>query len=189
MSSAKQRELIHTRSILAQGFRIENDLFEIEVSLRDTKSFDRVGPAETRPAGQPIHDMTLCLTVDRQMNIVAVSVNFSSVPYVGSCESIASKYQSLVGMALKPGFSSAAREIFGGNKGCAHMTELVSIAATTAYQTIGKDRSGATDANKKPFQLDRCHALRSDGEVVAKYYPRWASSSVDRPVEKNNGER
>jgi hypothetical protein len=24
-----------------------------------------------------------------------------------------------------------------------------------------------------PWQLDRCHALRTDGPAVAKFYPRW----------------
>ena len=26
---------------------------------------------------------------------------------------------------------------------------------------------------RKPFQLDRCHALDSGGEAVRLYYPRW----------------
>ena len=30
-----------------------------------------------------------------------------------------------------------------------------------------------TAAQRKPFQLDRCHALRTDGPTVAQFYPRW----------------
>ena len=33
-------------------------------------------------------------------------------------------------------------------------------------------REGDASGNP-PFQLDRCHALRRDGSVVAKHYPRW----------------
>jgi hypothetical protein len=29
------------------------------------------------------------------------------------------------------------------------------------------------DPEKRPFQLDRCHALALDGPVVGRYYPRW----------------
>jgi hypothetical protein len=27
--------------------------------------------------------------------------------------------------------------------------------------------------DKKPFQLDRCHALSSDAPATAKFYPQW----------------
>ena len=30
-----------------------------------------------------------------------------------------------------------------------------------------------TNSAEPPFQLDRCHALRTDGEVVRLHYPRW----------------
>jgi hypothetical protein len=29
----------------------------------------------------------------------------------------------------------------------------------------------------RPFQIDRCHALRSDGEAVRMHYPRWYRSA------------
>jgi len=28
-------------------------------------------------------------------------------------------------------------------------------------------------SDTEPFQIDRCHALRSDGPVVQMFYPRW----------------
>jgi hypothetical protein len=69
-----------------------------------------------------------------------------------------------------------------GIEGCTHLTELAPILPTAAVQAFAgevfKTRDSA-DANvdrpsTKPFQLDRCHALRTDGPAVAKYYPRWA---------------
>jgi len=35
------------------------------------------------------------------------------------------------------------------------------------------DTRGDTDAAEQPFQIDRCHALRADGEAVRIHYPRW----------------
>src|SRR5436190_836850 len=29
------------------------------------------------------------------------------------------------------------------------------------------------DPERKPFQLDKCHALAADGPSVARYYPKW----------------
>jgi hypothetical protein len=49
-----------------------------------------------------------------------------------------------------------------------------------AHITDIKVHDGAsTDAQShKPFQLDRCHALRTDAAAGAKYYPRWAIKSA-----------
>ena len=41
-----------------------------------------------------------------------------------------------------------------------------------------RDGASTDEQSRKPFQLDRCHALRSDGEAVAKFYPRWAVKSL-----------
>jgi hypothetical protein len=43
---------------------------------------------------------------------------------------------------------------------------------TAAIQTMAGERR-ATDEARKPFQLDRCHALDTHGEAVRRYYPRW----------------
>jgi len=31
---------------------------------------------------------------------------------------------------------------------------------------------------QKPFQLDKCHALRTDGGAVAQFYPRWVAKAA-----------
>jgi len=47
---------------------------------------------------------------------------------------------------------------------------------------------------RKPFPLDRCHALRSDGTAVARYYPTWcrpanADASPDKETRVSMGEQ
>ncbi|HXA48093.1 MAG TPA: hypothetical protein VNW52_10725, partial [Burkholderiaceae bacterium] len=68
--------------------------------------------------------------------------------------------------------------------GCTHLSQLALLLPTVAIQAfVGevfdphKDTKFASEQGK-PFQLDRCHALRSDGEAVAKYYPSWAITPV-----------
>jgi hypothetical protein len=178
-NGAGDRELLHIRSIEAKGYRRADGRFDIEVHLRDTKTYDRVNPAGTRPAGMPIHDMALCLTLDRMMTIVDAQAVFDSVPYHGTCDSISKVYRRLVGMRLAPGFSTEVRHCLGGTLGCTHMTDLISIAATTAFQTIGKS-VGTGPGNQRPFQLDRCHALKVSGPVVARYYPQWSMSGAEK---------
>ena len=65
--------------------------------------------------------------------------------------------------------------------GCSHITELAKVLPTAAVQAFAdevfKTRDTAYEAHHeddvKPWQLDRCHALRSDGPAVEKFYPRW----------------
>jgi hypothetical protein len=45
------------------------------------------------------------------------------------------------------------------------------LVATAAYQTLAGEVS--QPEHMKPFQLDKCHALMSNGPVVAQYYARW----------------
>ena len=38
---------------------------------------------------------------------------------------------------------------------------------------LDSQQGGQSASNERPFQIDRCHALRSDGETVRTFYPRW----------------
>ena len=68
-----------------------------------------------------------------------------------------------------------------GTQGCTHLTELCLVLPTAVIQAMAGSvidtREGDADGNP-PFQLDRCHALRRDGETVAKFYPRWQLKSA-----------
>ena len=33
-------------------------------------------------------------------------------------------------------------------------------------------------STERPYELDRCHALRVDGPAVETYYPRWSLKAV-----------
>jgi hypothetical protein len=171
LSSSVQREPVHTRTIVIRGYRRADGLYDVEGHLTDVKTRDTALAAVLRRAGEPIHEMWLRITVDKRLCIVAAEACSDAVPYPGHCAGITPKYQQLVGLNLRPGFTAKVREIFGGISGCTHITELISKVATTAYQTLAGEIKLPEDV--KPFQLDKCHALVSDGPVVAQYYPRW----------------
>jgi hypothetical protein len=88
-------------------------------------------------------------------------------------------YRKLIGLAIRPGYLQRIKELFGGVRGCTHVTELAASLATAAFQTMAGQR--LQDPERKPFQLDRCHALDSTGTVVGRYYPKWYKGS--RPIE------
>ena len=74
------------------------------------------------------------------------------------------------------GFRRAVQERLGGVRGCTHLTELSQLLPTAIVQAFAGDVIDTQEpalGAAQPFQIDRCHALRSDGDVVALHYPRW----------------
>jgi hypothetical protein len=171
---ACSRKPIHTRSIRVQSYAREDGLWDIEAQLVDTKSYDfPLRGGELHPAGQPVHDMHLRVTIDDQFTIQDAEVVYDAAPYGDFCSAIAPDYKSLVGMNLLRQFRHQVRERFGRTAGCTHVTELTNVLPTVAIQTMAGRRREQADAGKRPFQLDGCHALRVDGPAVQKYYPAW----------------
>ena len=76
------------------------------------------------------------------------------------------------------------RQRLGGVLGCTHLSELTQVLPTAVIQAFAGeviDTRGEADASTKPFQIDRCHALRSDGEAVRLHYPRWHRPARPEP--------
>jgi len=175
-----RRALKHTRSIQVQSFAREDGLWDIDARLTDIRLRDMKLASGTRPAGEPIHDLWLRLTINTELTVVDAQACSDAVPYPGYCETIGPDYSKLIGLNLLKGFRQGVKERLTGIAGCTHLTELAQILPTVAIQAFAgevfptRDGSAADGLDQKPFQLDRCHALRTDGEAVAKFYPRWA---------------
>ena len=172
------RETLHHRDITVRGYKRDDGLFDIEGHLHDTKAVDFNVASGRRKAGESLHSMWLRITIDRNMTIVAAEAATDAMPYTGYCDQIAPDYSKLIGLSLRPGFSGRVRKLLGGTSGCTHVTDLVGIVATTAFQTIAGQ--GLQASGHKPFQLDRCHALAVTAPAVARYYPQWYKG--DQPV-------
>ena len=167
----RPRESLHRRSIEIRGYKRDDGLFDVEGHLVDTKDRDFKLAAGVRAKGEPIHEMWLRITVDRNLVIVDAEASTDAMPYAGECDAIVPAYRELIGLSIRPGYMQKLKEVFGGVRGCTHITELAAALATGAFQTLAGQR--VQDPEKKPFQLDKCHALDATGPVVAKYYPRW----------------
>ena len=174
------RQLIHTRQIATQVYLREDGLWDLEATLLDTKGKDFHLSSEIRAKGEAIHDMTLCITIDDKFNILAAKTSAKAVPYNQHCKEIEPDYQKLVGLNLVKGFKAALKELFAGVAGCSHMTELCSILPTVAIQGFAGEVNMMIDRGNgpMPFQLNGCHALRTDGEAVKKYHQVWYGAPV-----------
>ncbi|WP_344763359.1 DUF2889 domain-containing protein [Actimicrobium antarcticum] len=179
-----RRALKHTRSIKVEAFARDDGLWDIDAQITDIKTRVVTLASGSRDAGEPIHDLKLRLTIDLAFNVVAAEAVSDAVPYPGFCDTIGPAYQSLVGLNLLKGFRHELKGRVAGIAGCSHLTELAQILPTAAIQAFAGDvidtRDGdSANQHEKPFQLDRCHALRTDGVAVAQYYPRWSIKVAD----------
>lgn len=183
-----RRSLKHTRTLSVAAFVRDDGLWDIEAQLTDVKTRVVKLSSGTKAAGEPLHDLKLRLTIDLEFNIVQAEAVSDAVPYPGYCDTIAPAYQQLVGLNLLHGFRQQLKARLAGIAGCTHLTELAQFLPTAAIQAFAGDVFATRDGDdagtqtEKPFQLDRCHALRSDGAAVARFYPRWYRAS-DEPTQ------
>ena len=184
--STSRRVLKHSRVISIEAYARDDNLWDIDARISDTKTNPTQLASGVRPAGEPIHDLGLRISINTDFDIVDAQAVSSRHPYPGYCNAITPDYTKLVGLNLLKQFRHEVQVRMGGNRGCTHITELVQILPTAALQAFAGDVLKINDVatgskpdaamqqqTKQPFQLDRCHALKLDGGAVATYYPRW----------------
>jgi hypothetical protein len=175
-----QRELKHTRDLRVEVYKRADNLWDVEARLTDRKASDFRLATGPRLASEPVHDMTVCVTINEQFDVLEASAQAHSVPYPGYCEVITPDYGQLVGLNLLKNFNREVRVRLGKTNGCTHMTELTAIMPTAAVQAFaGEVRRPPTSeknvgkAESAPFYIDGCHALARDGRAVKDFYPQW----------------
>lgn len=173
------RREVHRRTIECRAHVREDGLLDIEASLLDAKSVDVRLSAKFLPAGEPLHRMTLRVAIDGDFVVREAEARTLDAPFV-VCGDIAPNYDLLVGVTIGMGFLQEVRRLFRGTLGCTHLTELLPVIATTAFQasssipkTSNDDVGGSRRA--RPSAFGRCHALRLDGDTVRRYHPEFAA--------------
>lgn len=175
-SACERRELLHRRTLDLQMFSRPDGLWEVDAHLADVKTHDVRMAEGIRRAGTPIHELKLRLVVDAHLNILEAGSESAWVPYDGHCGEHGDAYQALVGLNLGRSFRREVAERLGGVRGCTHLTELAQVLPSAVIQAFAGsviDTQGLEPGAERPFQIDRCHALTCDGEVVRMHYPNW----------------
>ncbi|WP_029007903.1 DUF2889 domain-containing protein [Azospirillum halopraeferens] len=197
LTESSPREPIHTRTIVLNGFRRADGLWDIEGHLTDVKAYTfRTEERGQLEPGDPVHDMWLRLTVDDNLTVQAIEAVTDKSPY-GACGAITDAFQCLVGLSVAKGWTRAVRERLGGVHGCTHLVELLGPIGTTAFQTIypilarerarkAREGQGGQDtARQRPVLLNTCHIFASDGDVVRRHWPDHYTG--DRTVDAEAG--
>lgn len=184
------RELLHTRNLRVDAYARQDGLWDLDAELVDVKAYDFLREnGATHKKGDPMHQMHLRVTIDENYNIRAAHAAYDAAPFNENCFGIAPAYGQLVGLNLLRNFREGVKSRFGRSAGCSHLTELSYLLPTVAVQCMaGRMREerilSGVQSDTKPFELDGCHALRSDGPVAAKHYPKWYIAPEDKAEHK-----
>lgn len=183
LSPPAPRKLLHTRQITCEGFQREDGLWEVEGRLSDVRSYQTKTLSSghfKRVPGEPLHLMSLRLTIDSAFLIVHAEAVTHFAPYP-ECNQINDSYRQLVGLTIQAGFIQAVKTRFRGHLGCTHLTDLLGPLATTVLQTMRPKMATEralrgeppADEGPRPAMLDSCHALRRGGEAAI---VRWGKA-------------
>lgn len=179
LPQAATREKKHHRKIDCEGFLRSDGLWDIDVHLIDTRSYD-CGYDELHrggiiKAGEPVHDMWLRFTIDLDFLIHDVQAASEQTPFP-VCPRAAGAMRELIGLRIGAGWMKQVRERVGTDMSCTHLMDLLGQLTATAYQTLHasiEEREAKQPLREKPPILDTCIALSSSGDVVKKRWPEF----------------
>ncbi len=181
LSAPAPRKLIHTRNIQFHGYLRDDDLWDIEAELLDTRAYAHLSRevGKFSPSNN-VHNMLLRVTLDDRMVIHAIETGMAMAPFP-ECARAADPMSKLIGARLGRGWRRAIDEAMGGVAGCTHLRELLFNLATAAFQTIPVYRSQKTRAlgqpmvrmAKPPPHFGKCMSWAFDGPVMQRLVPEF----------------
>lgn len=172
---------IHTRNYNVDAFKKGDDQVLLRGMVHDTKPPGLYIVGDSEPL--TIHKMIVEVEVTfPQLVITRAEVVFDGFPNE-SCPGITTHYEKLVGLSIARGFTHKVRELFGGPRGCTHVTALLQAMAPVAVQCGWSMRvlsaraaiaAGAANPTMEPEaaqrvfnqNLNTCHVWDENGAHV-----------------------
>jgi hypothetical protein len=189
LPEATTRTRKHHRKVDCEGFLRADGLWDIDVHMVDTRTYDCAYDELHRGgvirAGEPVHDMWLRFTIDLDFLIHDVRAASDQTPF-SICPRAAESMRELIGLRIGGGWMKQVRARIGSDRSCTHLMDLLGQLSATAYQTLHasiEERESKRDAREKPPIIDTCIALSSSGEVVKNRWPEFYIPKADRESE------
>jgi hypothetical protein len=181
LDSSTTRKKMHHRRVDCEGYLRDDKLWDIEAHMTDTRTYDCTYDEFHRDglirAGEPVHDMRVCLTIDLDFKIHDARASSDHTPFA-ICPRAADEISALIGLRIGTGWMKKVRERIPVRNSCTHLIDLLGPIAATAYQTLHaalEEREAKQASPEKPPILDTCLALDSGGEVVKNRWPEFYS--------------
>jgi hypothetical protein len=190
--------LLHERTYEVRSYLERPGAMRLRGRVHDRKPAGLYVPGDERPL--EVHRMVIDLVVELPDLVISDARAVLETHPHAECPRIEDHYADLVGLSIARGFTHKARELFGGPRGCTHVTALLQAMAPVAIQSVWSMRavSGGSEPVAAPramtpedrrralrFNLDTCHVWASDGPFVAELeaggeipIPLWAEARL-----------
>ena len=182
LAEPASRRPIHRRVIEMEAYVRDDGLHDIEARLVDRKPFPfvRMSSPVPTPAGDPLHDISIRMTVDGDYVVRDLIASSDTTPWP-LCKQATDTLSVLVGERIARGWSSKVKERLRGAASCTHLMEMLIPMATTAFQGIRglhPEQARSVNADGVPSKIDTCFAYGREREVVRMLWPEHAHTRV-----------
>ena len=158
---------LHSRSIEMKTYALDDGTILVEGWLREDRFqpvFDLTGK---RIGKGPVHHMAI------RLKLGGAPPTILDVP-LECCRSTLETIQQVIGLEIRAGFKKKVRALMGGERGCTHLTHLLTVMSQAAFQgNVAHQRQnrqplpGSIDAVEGiDVLLGSCRAWRQDGPKV-----------------------
>ena len=167
---------IQSRKIEISTYETDGQRIIVEGFLKDDRFQEsHIPTGEKLPSGV-VHHMSVRLLVNcSNLLIEDIDVDLIYVPRE-FCRETIDCLAPIKGMHISKGFTAKVKNLVGGEKGCAHVVELLLAMAPAAIQGYAAHRTKkpiTLDAERAKMQLhfliNTCHAWREDGPLAERF--------------------
>jgi hypothetical protein len=126
----------HRRSIEMKSYALDDDTILLEGWLREDR-FQPVFNLTGEKIGKgPLHHMVIRLKLGgAPLTILDAEAEMVHVP-LDFCHGTLETIQQIIGLEIRAGFKKEVRALMGGERGCAHLTHLLTVMSQAAFQGI-----------------------------------------------------
>jgi len=173
--------VLHDREYRVRAFRLGADRIVLQGAIRDQKPPGLYLRDDPDPL--TVHHMQLSVEIAfPSLEILSVTTHFESHPH-DECPEITGRYDGLIGLSIARGFTKRVAALFGGPRGCTHVTALLYAMAPVAMQCFWsmKASSAVLEGRENPMFdennderddmwraiVNTCHIWDENGAQVA----------------------
>jgi len=171
------REHVHTRTITMKAFRRDDGLLDVEGHLTDVKPFAHQMMDSVRAAGEPVHDLSLRISLDDTFVVVDVEACMDQGAH-DLCPGAEPNFARLLGLQVGPGWNKKVKAAMSPGLGCTHIIEMLAQMATVAMQASWSAKAGEPLDMPPPEErqiqssmLNACYPYHESSVWVKQHFP------------------
>jgi len=124
----------HSRTIEMKSYALDDEAILVEGWLREDRFHPVYAITGEKIEKGPVHHMAIRLKLGGvPLTILDAEAEMVHVP-LDFCRSTLETFQKVIGLEISAGFKKKVRSVMGGERGCAHLTHLLTVMSQAAFQ-------------------------------------------------------